>query len=245
MQRLQTLRSLFKPAGTPHTYTLDRPPLFQRPLIWWAKWAFGLIACDMLMTGSAMEITWRHWSVLKPENKEKEEGEHWQLRPLWQRAGLCTGFFAGGVMTAAILLIAKGRYVRTLDVFPLIDTTSTTSTATRSKKPQIPAASGPRKVFLQTTSHRGRGQGVAFPLSQCSLQHGRDDSELVVRIIGERGHWYMNLDKGALVNGQKLSKWEARDVIVRQWKEGGALSSELGNPTNVMDGRWKKGPVAR
>ncbi|KAK7036473.1 hypothetical protein VNI00_011670 [Paramarasmius palmivorus] len=189
-----------------------------------------------------MEITWRHWSVLvkdEPDPASKEENapvaDHWELRPTWQRAGLCTGFFAGGVMTAAILLVARGRYVRTLDVFPPLEAITS---STKKLPPKLPT----RKVFLQTAPH-GRGRGVVFPLSKCSLQHGRDDTEMVVRIIGERGHWYLNLDS-ALVNGQKLSRWEARDAIVKEWQVGGAISQDLAHP-HVIDGRWKKGPVSR
>ncbi|KAF8220575.1 hypothetical protein L208DRAFT_1539037 [Tricholoma matsutake] len=41
-----------------------RPPLFQRVPPWWARWSLGLIACDIFMTGSVIELTWNHWSTL-------------------------------------------------------------------------------------------------------------------------------------------------------------------------------------
>ncbi|KAG7091185.1 hypothetical protein E1B28_010236 [Marasmius oreades] len=197
------------------------------------------------MTGSAMEITWRHWSSIveddlndtKDSQKTDENfAEQYELRPVWQRAGLCSAFFAGGVVAASAILIARVRFLRILDVFPPLEQlTSTTKKSRPSMLSQIPK----RHIFIQSSSYT-RGRGVSFPLSRCVLHEGRDDTELFLEIAGERGHWYIGLH-GALINGRKSSPLEARDAIIQQW-EGGTLSKELANPL-IVDGRWKKGPI--
>ncbi|KAF9268519.1 hypothetical protein L218DRAFT_917317 [Marasmius fiardii PR-910] len=241
---LRTVKHLFKPNGTSHIFSENRPPLFQTPSPWWARYAYALIACDLFMTGSAMELTWRHWSSLKDvdtpvseKTKDQKPTERYELRPVWQRASLCSAFFAGGVAVASAILIARVRFLRTLDVFPPLEQ-QLVSTSKKSRS-LPPSQILKRRVFIQSSSHSS-GRGVSFPLSRCVLHEGRDDTELFLEINGERGHWYIGLD-GGLVNGMKLSPLEARDAILKQW-EGGALSRELANPL-IVDGRWKKGPI--
>ncbi|KAL0579620.1 hypothetical protein V5O48_002392 [Marasmius crinis-equi] len=193
-----------------------------------------------------MEITWRNWSVLvkdEPESdskrasKDEKPAEHWEKRPVWQRTALCSAFLAGGVAVASAILIARARYLRTLDVFPPLDL------AAGSKKSKIPSTPNfhprQRRVFLQSITHT-RQHGVTFPLSRCTLHQGRDETELFLAIEGERGHWHIGLESG-LVDGQKISPLEARDTILRQWADG-PLSRDLANPV-IVDGRWKKGPI--
>ncbi|KAJ8076679.1 hypothetical protein PM082_001102 [Marasmius tenuissimus] len=238
---LRTVKGLFRSNGNPHVYVENRPPLFQKSSPWWTKWGYALIGCDLFMTGSAMEITWTNWSTLvkdepASDNKDEKPTQHWEQRPVWQRAALCSAFFVGGVAAASAILIARARYLRTLDVFPPLEF------ATGSTKSKIAPTVQPRhrrRVFLQSTSHT-RGHGVSFPLSKCKLNEGRDETELFLHVDGERGHWHIGLD-GALVNGRKISPLEARDALLRQW-DGGILSEELAHPF-VIDGRWKKGPV--
>ena len=186
-----------------------------------------------------MEITWTNWSSLVEDeplsdSKDGKPTQHWEQRPVWQRAALCSAFFVGGVAAASAILIARARYLRTLDVFPPLEFVA------GSTKPKITAEPHHRRrVFLQSNSHTRR-HGVSFPISKCKLNEGRDDTELFLQVDGERGHWHIALDD-ALVNGQKMTRLEARDALLRQWG-GGVLSQEFAHPF-AIDGRWKKGPV--
>ncbi|KAG5636942.1 hypothetical protein H0H81_006338 [Sphagnurus paluster] len=98
-------------------------PLFHRHPPWWARWTWGLIACDFFMTGSAIELTYNHWTTLasdpnSPKNKDESTPEEYILRPAWQRIGVCTAHMVFGAGIAAALLITQTRFVRTLAVLP-------------------------------------------------------------------------------------------------------------------------------
>jgi hypothetical protein len=82
---------------------------------------------------------------------------------------------------------------------------------------------------------------MVFPLNKCSLQEGRDTTEMIFRVVGERGHWHMGLE-GALVHGQQLSVTSARAAILADW--GG---KKVGKWTPIVptDNRWKSGPMRR
>ena len=125
---------------------------------------------------------------------------------------------------AVALLVAQARFVRTIAIV-------------HSPKP----ADG-RRVFVQC-AHNWKNHGITFPLSRCSIQEGRDESEMVLRVTGERGHWHIGLT-GAFIHGRPISSvLEARDAILDEWKEG-RRHGKWTMKTKVDD-RWKSGPIVR
>jgi hypothetical protein len=146
------------------------------------------------------------------------------MRPTWQRLGLCASHMFFGVGVAVALLVAQARFVRTIAIV-------------HSPKP----ADG-RRVFVQC-AHNWKNHGITFPLSRCSIQEGRDESEMVLRVTGERGHWHIGLT-GAFIHGRPISSvLEARDAILDEWKEG-RRHGKWTMKTKVDD-RWKSGPIVR
>ncbi|KAJ3730890.1 hypothetical protein DFJ43DRAFT_455647 [Lentinula guzmanii] len=235
----------FRPGGTPHIYNSSIPPLFQRRSPWWAKWTFGLVACDAFMTGSAMDLTWNHWSEPidgKSESEVPSHPEYYTLRPIWQRLGLCAGFFVGGVGAASALFIAGFRYTKVLDVYPHLQTIANPS---RLDKSVVRKALEDRRVFIQSARHT-RSRGMTFPLSQCTLHRGRADSELLLTIDNERGHWYIGLDNDSVINGQNYKGSAAREVILKAWK-GGWINDDLARAASlpVPTSQKKKGGEAK
>ncbi|KAF8622948.1 hypothetical protein AX15_006623 [Amanita polypyramis BW_CC] len=231
---LRTIKS-----GVPSKFVNTQSiPVFQRIPPWWARWTWALIACDMFMTCSAIDLTWNHWSQLVSDlekisvkNKERPgDGlqasaapqEHYETRPVWQRLGLCASHLVLGAGVAVALLVTQARFVRTVAVIP----------------PTVPKE---RRVFIQC-AHNWRNHGTTFPLGQCSLEEGRNETEMILRVLGERGHWYVGLTN-AIIHGQPVSMLEARNAILEEWKEG-KRRGKWTSSTKVDD-RWKSGPILR
>ncbi|PFH46580.1 hypothetical protein AMATHDRAFT_154495 [Amanita thiersii Skay4041] len=244
-------------SGVPSKYVDGaQTPLFLRIPPWWARWTWALVACDLFMTGSAIELTWNHWSQLvsdleKIGTKNKEasggvstptpttgtnsEGASYIMRPAWQRLGLCAAHLTLGVGVAAALLVTQARFVRTIAILPPATTTT-------------PASQSGRRVFVQC-AHNWRNHGMTFSLSRCSLEEGRNETEMVFRVLGERGHWYVGL-QDAIVHGHQVGVLQARNAILEEWRQQGEgklkrvgkWSAKAKVETN---GKWKSGPVIR
>ncbi|KAF9064758.1 hypothetical protein BDP27DRAFT_1333072 [Rhodocollybia butyracea] len=230
LRAAKTFYRMLRPQGTPHVYNSQAAPLFQRPSPWWAKYTFALLAGDIFMTGSAMELTWNHWSKPidgKSDSEVPPTPEYYELRPIWQRLGLSLGFFVGGVGAASALLIAGFRYTKVFDVFPPI------VNASRIDKTALKE----RHVFIQSSRHF-RSRGLTFPLSKCTLHRGRADSELLLTIDDERGHWFISLDDDTLINGQQYKNTAAREVILKAWK-GGWVNDDLARAASLPMKRLK------
>ncbi|KAJ3861554.1 hypothetical protein EV359DRAFT_46942 [Lentinula novae-zelandiae] len=231
LKAAKNLIRFFRPGGTPHIYNSSTPPLFQRPSPWWAKWTFALVACDAFMTGSAMDLTWNHWSEPidgKSDSEVPPHSEYYTLRPMWQRLGLCLGFFVGGVGAASALFIAGFRYTKVLDVFPPLQTIVNSS---RMDKNAVQKALEKRRVFIQSARH-SRSRGITFPLSHCTLHRGRADSELLLTVDNERGHWYIGLDDKSIIDGQNYKGSAAREVMLKAWK-GGWINDDLARAASL------------
>ncbi|KAF8627770.1 hypothetical protein AX17_006135 [Amanita inopinata Kibby_2008] len=211
-------------------------PVFQRIPPWWARWTWALIACDLFMAGSAIELTWNHWSKLVSDlekisiknkvtsgdaSSSSTAGDHYIMRPAWQRLGLCAAHLTVGVGIAVALLVTQARFIRTVAVIP----------------PTAPKQG--RQVFIQC-AHNWRNHGMTFPLSRCSLEEGRNETEMVFRVNGERGHWYIGLSD-AIIYGRPAAMLDARDAILQEWKEGKRIGKW--SSSTKVDDRWKSGPV--
>jgi hypothetical protein len=132
------------------------------------------------------------------------------------------GFGAG---LAAALLVAQTRFIRTFTILP---------------PARNEGSREGRQVFIQC-AHNFRKKGMVFPLNKCSLQEGRDTAEMIFRVAGESGHWFMGL-KGALIHGQRASVTSAQAAVLAEW-DGKKVGKWT--PAVATDNRWKSGPMRR
>ncbi|KDQ28290.1 hypothetical protein PLEOSDRAFT_1040869 [Pleurotus ostreatus PC15] len=226
---------------------LDRPPLFSKVPPWWARWTYALIACDLFVTASAVEFTWNNWTQLtddlKTISQKSKEGtvavqqppnDSYVPRPSWQRAGLCVAHLGVGIGIAVALIVTQSRYVRTFTLSPALLRAKT------SKNPsQTPSQD--RQVLISCASNF-KNNGQSFSLASCSVGEGRDASEMILRVDGERGHWFLSLEN-SLINGKKASIMDAQRAILEEW--GTARRTGTWTPLAVADRRWVSGPAAR
>jgi len=198
--------------------TSGLPPLYSRKPPLWAQWAWTLVACDIFMTSTAVELTWYHWTkpVQKNDSSESNTSE-FVLRPVWQRLGLSAFHMGVGVAAAVALIGSQTRVVRTICILPR-------QTSLSAK----PSQTDTRDIFIQC-AHHWRNRGRLFPMSSCRLDPGRDDSELILRVDGERGHWWIGLNR-ATMNGRNSSLPASRATILGEWKQ-------------QKNTAWKRGPI--
>ncbi|KAJ8495037.1 hypothetical protein ONZ45_g13028 [Pleurotus djamor] len=225
--------------------SLDRPPLFTRVPPWWARWALALVACDIFMTASAIDLTWNRWTELTgdlgkiAEKNQKaikdspSTEEAYVPRPSWQRIGLCVGHLGVGIGVAVALLVTQSRYVRTFTISPAL---------TRSKPSGKPLNQPKDRQVLLSSANNWKNNGKSFPIEKCSLSEGRDATEMILRVDGEKGHWYLALED-ALIRGKKASVPDAQRDILAEW--GAERKTGQWTPRPAADSRWVSGPVSR
>lgn len=184
------------------------------------------------MTGSIIDLTYNHWSTLafdlessakKLKGKDLPAADEYVLRPSWQRVGVCTAHLVFGAGIAAALLVTQTRFVRMFTILP-------------------PAGSDGRRVFIQC-AHNFRKNGIIFPINKCTLQDGRNATEMIFKANGERGHWYIGFED-SVVNGHRTSLPQARAEVLANW-EGKCDERFLPKPQVRLDSRWKSGPIRR
>jgi len=155
--------------------------------------------------------------------------DHWAPRPTWQRLGLCVAHLGIGVEAAVTLIVTQIRFIRTFAVLPPLPHGGS---AVRGDN---------RRVFIQS-AHNWKNNGTIFPIKKCSLEEGRDETEMILRVAGERGHWFIGLHD-AVIYGEKASALKARRQIMTDWGEGKRIGHWTS--TSPVDGRWKGGPIRR
>jgi len=199
-----------------------------------------------LYRGSAIEITWNHWSTLvkdleeideknqatavtaeSSDNKQPEETKetyHWEQRPTWQRVVFCGIYGAGWALSSIYLLKFRQTFSTSIRMFraqTLSLAQSSSSTSTHVKMPIQ------RFIHISTASNPS---GLSLALSELTIQDGRNETELVIRYAdntptsGEgksgrrkRDYWYISLTD-AQVPGSKLGDViSVRDRIIWAW----------------------------
>ncbi|EPQ55217.1 hypothetical protein GLOTRDRAFT_138839 [Gloeophyllum trabeum ATCC 11539] len=184
--------------------------------VWWARWTWPLVGMDLFLCSSMAETAWNHWTWPDPAQKELAgEDAHVQpnyvLRPAWQRFALAAGQFAVGLGFASALVRLRGRAVRRVYI--------------------VPSPSHSAQVFIQTPVH-GASSGIRTTLGECRLSPGRDMSEVILRLRGREGEYWMEL-RGARIRGQEVPLERANAEI---WE------AFTGKKAAAMQ-RWKSGPV--
>ena len=179
------------------------------------------------------ELTWSKWTVRRdpigagptPDDGGAGEEEEFALRPAWQRAGVCLVHLGTGLGLATLLFIGRSRVVRRLHILPAGSVSN--------------AAQG-KQLFIQGQHNIG-ANGAIVPFKHAHLQPGRDDTEIILRVDGVRGHWWVGLTS-AQINGQKLHPKQVKEEMLDAW---GIRKKNAGLSESGSDGRWIGGPILR
>ncbi|KAI0657736.1 hypothetical protein C8Q70DRAFT_261530 [Cubamyces menziesii] len=186
-------------------------------LAWWARWTYFLVIADLVVTASACELTFNHWTMWEElpkdaslpttegSNEPSERVGHYVPRPLWQRGLFTLANFAGGVGLAAVLLGGRSRIVQRMFIVPVAASAAAAASKTASE----------RLLVIQSPLHT-RGQGAVMPLSRTRLLRSPDKTEMMIGLKDRRGHYSLEL-QGAQVDGQKMSPWDARKALFTIW----------------------------
>ncbi|KAG5645405.1 hypothetical protein DXG03_006229 [Asterophora parasitica] len=180
--------------------------------------------------GSAVELTYNRWSTPASNLEDSANGKgspppnEYVLRPAWQRTGLCAAHMIFGIGIAVALLVTQTRFIRTLTIIP-------------------PSGSDGRRVFVQC-AHNLRKNGLVFPYNKCSIRDGRNKTEMILRVAGERGHWHLGLED-AVIHGREIPLPEARAEVLADWGGKRAATLLSPKPKQALDRRWKSGPIRR
>ncbi|KAF8271093.1 hypothetical protein EI94DRAFT_634833 [Lactarius quietus] len=232
-QRLRTLLRRKGSGSYGHIQKFEGVPFYEARPPWWAKFTWGFIAADLIVTcahdfpfppqcsfshlasysSTMTELTWTKWT--QPPSKA---GDAPVLRPTWQRAGLSLAHLSLGVGFATLLLIARSRVVRILHI--------------------LPASGGAPKQLLIASAHRHGARGAVVPFSRTRIDPGRDDSEVILRIQDVRGHWWVGLTRARL-RGASVPAARLRDAFMVEW----GIRKKLLGDEGTGAGRWKSGPV--
>lgn len=212
-QRLRTLLRRKNSGSYGHIQSVEGVPFYEARPPWWAKFTWGFIAADLVVTSTMTELTWTKWTL-----PPKKPGDAPAPRPAWQRAGLCLAHLSVGVGFATLLLIARSRVVRVLHI--------------------LPASGGAPKQLLIAGAHRHGTRGAVVPFARTRIDPGRDETEVILRIQDVRGHWWIGLSRARL-RGTPVPAVRLRDAFRAEWGIGKAVRGDVGTDT----GRWKSGPV--
>ncbi len=232
------------------------------------------VCLHSVLRGSAIEITWNHWATLVKDLEEVAEKHrqdaaatgtppaaaveddkdvsHWERRPTWQRTAFCGVYALGWAFSTAYLLKYTQTYVTKLKFFraPLPPLSATSSSATTSSiaAPIKQKIKPKRMIHISTASNTA---GITIPLTELTIQDGRNETELVIRakdIADEKGkvikrkrdYWFVSLTD-AVVGGAKSSSHEsARDQVLFAWDGIGGAERK----PNVLSG-FRSGPVVK
>ncbi|KAI9465141.1 hypothetical protein BJY52DRAFT_666322 [Lactarius psammicola] len=217
-QRLRSLLRRKSSGSYGYIQNFKGVPFYEARPPWWAKFTWGFIAADLIVTSTMTELTWTKWT-LPPE----KPGDVPTRRPAWQRAGLCLAHLSLGVGFATLLLIARSRVVRILHIIPASGN-----------------GGGTPKQLLIAGAHRHGARGAVVPFSRTRIDPGRDESEVILRIQDVRGHWWIGLTRARL-RGTSAPAVRLRDAFMTEWGIRKGMRGDTG--TGIDTGRWKSGPV--
>ncbi|THH18670.1 hypothetical protein EW146_g2337 [Bondarzewia mesenterica] len=184
---------------------------------------------NITLSSTMTELTWKNWSITADNAKTKQQSDadsetgarkESMLRPAWQRAALSAFHLSVGAGLAAMIFVGRSRVIRRLHILP-------------TNSPGVP---GGKQLFFQGV-HNWGATGTVLPLKNAHLFPGRDDTEVIFRLEGARGHWWIGLN-GARINGEKVNAKRARDEMLVAW--GIKKGSEV---QDGIEGRWTAGPI--
>ncbi|KLO15110.1 hypothetical protein SCHPADRAFT_938975 [Schizopora paradoxa] len=192
----------------------DSPPLYDGKPSMFARWAWGLLALDMIFTASGVDLVMKHWtepedvsqantsSATKVETTEATE-RRYVLRPLWQRLAFSVGLVVGGVAAGGLILATRDRTVWRMRISRLKLPHQQVNRIQLPRKPNAPVTEmhhapstyGPAILTLETAS----GRSKKHFLHDCELSPGRDATEMHLRVKKLRGAFVVRLPRSIIL----------------------------------------------
>lgn len=150
---------------------------------------------------------WKMESNEPPSENGSSQERQMVLRPLWQRLALAAIEVGIGAAAGALILVSRDRTVWRLVVRHV----------SPNKLPPSPAGMRPppksNKLVPVLSLESGSGRTKRFLMSQCTLSHGRDLSELFISIDGISGHFVLNMNSVTKVLGYKGEEVKESQVL--------------------------------
>lgn len=156
----------------------------------------------------------------------------WELRPFWQRLSLAAGQLVVGAAVGAGIMAFRDRTIWRLHILPAISASkgASKSTPKGASKAAAAAARDMRWVRVET----GSGRTKHFMMRDCALGAGRDDTEMVMRIRGIRGQFWVGMTQARVLGQEGLPVAEVRRRLLMGWGSQDAQAAQ-----------WTKGPVVQ
>ncbi|KAG2008370.1 hypothetical protein CC2G_013807 [Coprinopsis cinerea AmutBmut pab1-1] len=166
--------------------------------------------------GVAAHSTWNYWTeptVVKIPASESSTGQEtekveWNLRPAWQRGGLCVAHVLAGCMFAGGLLGKRQLFIRSVYL----------------ASPEIPAGTKPvadvRRLIIQSAAET-KDVGYDYPVKGSWLEPGQSNDEIILRSSWANLNSRFSLPlRSAEVSGTKYATVEeAREKLAEEWKQ--------------------------
>jgi len=184
-----------------------QPALFKQNPPWWARWALVLVALDVMVATSAIELTWNCWTMPLDRQKDTSKGTEMPipefesdrpvLQPVWRRSLFCLVHFMSGCVVAGSILAGRSRVVRSITV------------SQRSTNPMVGL-----RLYLETAGHP-LNHGYEIYLKRCKVVEWKN-KQLSLE-VKDHGRWLLNL-RGASINGAAaLSPSLNYDSMMKAW----------------------------
>ncbi|KAL1746695.1 hypothetical protein HDZ31DRAFT_33646 [Schizophyllum fasciatum] len=218
---------------------LKTPPLYYRRPPAWMKFSW-LIAVGAV--GSAInmsDLTWYHWTQFvedpasieaRAKDPSREKTGKWELRPWYQRLGLCGLQLSAATMLSVVVVLMRYRTVKRIDIFRHSAQFDT---------------GGPTLLLAQCAHHTSPVYGYIRPIKHCTLSAtGATDHTLYLTLAGDRADRKIDL-RGALIHGKELPPKEARAALIAEWGEGRlkGVAQAIKEETLAGGSGWKSGPI--
>ncbi|TDL18019.1 hypothetical protein BD410DRAFT_793711 [Rickenella mellea] len=210
---------------------------------WWARWVWGLLALDIIFTTSSCDIVMNHWTqrVIKtPDKKQSSLSDRdaiptpieyeWELRPFWQRLSLCVAQLFVGAGVGAAIMAFRDRTVWRLRLLPALARAGMTPVSPQKSLPRgrsFGQAADARLLEVET----GSGRKKLFRFRDCTLEPGRDETEMFMRIQGIRGHFWLGMKGARVLDDREMGAADVKRKLIHAW-----------GPSAKSGGQWTSGP---
>ena len=169
----------------------------------------------------------KHWSQLaEPKTEqsssnapEQQNDAKYELRPLYQRLLMSAGQLLAGAVVGGMIMASRDRTVWKMQLkqIPIVVASKSKTATSRGNIPphtvkhtHIP----PRPVQATLTLSTASGRSKRFHVHDCLLSAGRDPTEVILRVAGLRGHWWIGL------NGSKVLGLNEAETAKSMYESG-------------------------
>ncbi|KAL1756716.1 hypothetical protein FB107DRAFT_210765 [Schizophyllum commune] len=219
---------------------LKTPPLYYRKPPTWMKFSWFIAGGAVVSAINMSDLTWEHWTEFvedeasfeaRARDPSLEKKGKWELRPWYQRLGMCGLQLSAATMLSVIVVLMRYRTVKRLDIFRHSAQFDT---------------GGPTLLLAQCAHHTSQAWGYIRPIKQCTLSAtGATDHTLYLTLAGDKADRKIDL-RGALIRGKELPPKEARAALIEEFGAEGKLkgvAQALKEEAQTGGSGWKSGPV--